>query len=131
MHQKDGKIIHLQQKVIEIKPLIVSVPEQKNKFHVIELLTIKTDDTGFKYGYFCSRRQECSAIDARPKPEEEPVLLFSIKCANAINAYNCVKEYLRNILSKESLNIVNKRFYCNLHPEIVTMYFEKALTIKI
>ena len=99
LHQKDGKIIHLQQKVIEIKPLIVSVPEQKNKFHVIELLTIKTDDTGFKYGYFCSRRQECSAIDARPKPEEEPVLLFSIKCANAINAYNCVKEYLRKILS--------------------------------
>ena len=129
IQEKDGKIIHLQQKAIELKPLVVSVPEKANKFHVLELFSIRPKD-GFMYGYFCSRRQQCTAMDARPLPEEEPVLLFSIKCANAINAYNCVKEELRSILNKCFITILNKRFYCNVNNENVIKLFENALSIK-
>ena len=118
----------LQVKLHEIKPLIATRPERVEVFHLLELFQIKPDH-GFSFGYFCSRIQERNAPRAKPDEEEEPILIFSIKCANSINAYNCVKEKLRATLSKESYNITGKRFYCNIPNEFIHSYFNNILRI--
>ena len=138
IEEKSGVIIRVQEKLIEVKPLVVTVPKVENKFHKLELYEILPqfeiiNDDGlpviidkFKYGYCCSRVQDRSKEKYAPKSEEEPKLIFSIKCANAINAYNCVKEYFKTV-SKDDYKMHGKRLYCNIPPQFIIMIFEKML----
>jgi prophage antirepressor-like protein len=142
IHEKDQQIIlktqetvvalqeknQLQTKLHEIKPLVATRPERVEVFHKLELFKIKPNH-GFQFGYFCSRVQERNAPRARPDEDEEAELIFSIKCANSINAYNCVKEKLRSTLDAQSYNIIGKRFYCNIPAEFIDSYFHNILRV--
>ena len=135
IHEKDKQLIsslyengELKTKLLTWKPLVASKPHRPEVFHLLELFSINADDTLYQYGYFCSRIQERSAPNARPKPHEKPTQIFSIKCANSINAYNCLKEHIRETLTKHEYLIIGKRFYCNIPPHYIQLQFSEILS---
>ena len=135
VQEKDKQLIsslyengELKTKLLTWKPLVASKPHRPEVFHLLELFSINADDTLYQYGYFCSRIQERSAPNARPKPHEKPTQIFSIKCANSINAYNCLKEHIRETLTKHEYLIIGKRFYCNIPPHYIQLQFSEILS---
>ena len=136
VQEKDKQLIkslyengELKTKMLVWQPLVATKPNRPGVFHLLELFSIKADDTIYQYGYFCSRIQERSAPNARPKPHETPNEIFSIKCANSINAYNCLKEHIRSTLNKYEYLIIGKRFYCNIPPFYIKLQFNEILSV--
>jgi len=119
---------HLQTKIINWKPLVASKPHRPQVFHLLELFSITAEGTKYEYGYFCSRIQERNAPNARPEAHDKSSQIFSIKCANSINAYNCMKEHIRETLGNNEYLIIGKRFYCNLSPYYIKLVFNDILS---
>jgi len=135
IREKDKELIsslyenrQLQTKIINWKPLVASKPHRPHIFHLLELFSITAEGTKYEYGYFCSRIQERNAPNARPEPHDKPNEIFSIKCANSINAYNCLKEHIRETLGNSEYLIIGKRFYCNLSPYYIKLVFNDILS---
>jgi len=135
IREKDKELIsslyenrQLQTKIINWKPLVASKPHRPQVFHLLELFSITAEGTKYEYGYFCSRIQERNAPNARPEPHDKSCQIFSIKCANSINAYNCLKEHIRETLGNHEYLIIGKRFYCNLSPYYIKLVFNDILS---
>jgi prophage antirepressor-like protein len=105
-------------KIIEIQPLIVAVPEDKTKFHVLEIFNMGQIDG--KFCYRGIRAQQRSVVKLRPK-DKQPIL--SIDSPNAMNAFNRIKDFI-------DCKTTRNEIFCTLAPSEFILQINKSLALK-
>jgi prophage antirepressor-like protein len=91
-------------KIVEFRPLVVSVPEDKSKFHFLEVFNM--GEINGKYCYRGIRAQKKNIAKLRPKQKDA---ILSIRSPNAMNAFNRVKDFVE-------CTTKNNEIFCKLPP---------------
>ena len=96
-----NQLTQLQGQISNIQPLVAAEPNNRSRFQCIEIHVKAIDDPYMyddnrkMYCYHTLRTQRCSLESARAAIQPGFRRFYYSECANAINAFNCIKERIK------------------------------------